>query len=237
MTSAMKSAPKPAERFRLGDRVRFAAVTERRQSDELHEPPRFVQRATILPDGCDGVGIVVGVRWVHDHEIVTTNHGLFSTRTAPRTIPGTGRLAWLISWDTRRKPVTVLDEDVTGKVPPIVGARGQSDTPSARFLLGDRVKFGQVVQKRRTPGTVRFVEAPLPDGCDGVGIVVGARWKSDYELDGIFTDEDHPYGGSYVGEDASAIPGTSRLTWLVAWDVRRKIVTVFDPDLTSWSST
>lgn len=107
-------------RFRLGQRVRFTDTVKKTHGDNKTTyvsnglPYDFTTDTPQRPDA----GVIVGERTLFDYELKTYMEGgddFFSGSyqiTTPKQVKGSGRKAWIISFDLRRKPVLALDTDV-----------------------------------------------------------------------------------------------------------------------------
>lgn len=116
-------------RFNLGDRVTFTDTVSKERSSvgvEWHRrglPTRAVDsmdenRAWQREERPFTEGIVIGARTLSEysieHETEYGEYGVsYGTYTVIGCIPGTGKKAWLVSYNMRRKPVLVLDDDIT----------------------------------------------------------------------------------------------------------------------------
>lgn len=125
-------------RFELGEKVTFTQTIEKVRvagGVEWHQrglPARTVysiDRAASKVKGHEvwvgekrpfSEGIVVGARTLNDWSVDTEyeggEYGMGYSYQVVDCIPGTGKKAWLVAYDMRRKPVLVLDEHVN-KIP------------------------------------------------------------------------------------------------------------------------
>lgn len=115
------------QRFALGDRVRFthnvvkARVSHGVTWKVVGVPVRFVDymdenKQWQREDRPLTEGVIVGARTLSDYSLDYYGEGLEYERIIS-CVPGTGRKAWLVSYDLRRKPVLVLDEHVKAVEP------------------------------------------------------------------------------------------------------------------------
>ena len=86
-----------------------------------------------------------------------------------------------------------------------------------KFELGEKVSFDRTLIKEKGVGSVFYVEDILPEPLDGV--IVGFRTVSNYTV-----EEDSLFGGGFY---TYAVPKEPyRRAWLIAYNLRRKVVTV-----------
>lgn len=109
------------------------------------------------------------------------------------------------------------------------------------FTLGQEVQFTGTMQKSREYWKSVFRPGPLPNTTSmyrddpenrpfqwvdrvtefNTGVIVGKRTIADYDISG-------GYDESY---SATAVPGTHRPAWLVAWNLHRKPVLVLESQI------
>lgn len=115
-----------------------------------------------------------------------------------------------------------------------------------RFELGQRVEFNATVEKEKDDEGVTWKRAPLPKKTSyrhdenkewvahvrtiSEGVIVGYRNLTDYAFT-VEVEHDDMWGQLYSHTSVSPVSGTSRLAWLIAYDLRRKPVLVLDEDV------
>lgn len=170
-------------RFRMGERVRFTAVVKKERGDSRTE----FMRSEELPKIYDSwgsaplemnEGIIYGYRHVTPGAIDPGYKGGWTMdgydygegpSFAPD--PNATRRVWLVSWDLRRKPVMVFDEDIESidgdrlppyrHLPPVTMADGSKAWPSdpnwgvrVRSALFPHMYIEQVVEAHSLKGAL-----------------------------------------------------------------------------------
>ena len=237
-------------RFALGDSVVFTdTVAKAAKDDIVHYPSAGVPKGV-------GRGVVVGARTLFDYGAsLETEYGEYGAYLGSwwniGPCAGTARRAWLVSYNTRRKPVLVLDEHLEAAAPDVANA----PPGKQRFALGEPVSFSGTVAKdweydgedggdgkivwteQDLPGDYRKRDAPPYS----TGIIVGARTLTDYEF------RTEPFAGDPLIEGALlsrpdvtrpvSIKGTARRAWLVSFNLYRKPVLVLDEQVSALEQT
>lgn len=122
---------KSVSRFELGEHVTFINTVAKERTKHgvewrvaglpTRESHRLdVERRWYLHTRQFTEGVIVGARTLSEYAVsYETDGGEYGTSYGSYTvigcIPGTGKRAWLVSYDMRRKPVLVLDEHVEKK--------------------------------------------------------------------------------------------------------------------------
>lgn len=113
-------------RLALGQRVSFSATTvKERTADggitwvEAPVPFKYVWSKEETRKIEHTEGFIVGLRFLTDYviEAIHEGDGIFGysnyAYSQPIPVPGPARVAWLVAYELRRKPVLVLDEHCT----------------------------------------------------------------------------------------------------------------------------